>query len=479
MGLFGQGKSGQQVVQAIAKMQPTAYSEPMSDLQKVHKRLMSGRNEFQQVMAGTLGASMEISALDLQLVDSVEKMKAVSGQLKNSTANINGVTAGTSEIAGQVSEAHEGLNNTISDVSATSSEILGKIDESQKELENIWKISKDTIQYSNEMKQDMGEFLEVIKHMNEVIAAINAISSQTNLLALNASIEAARAGEAGRGFAVVAEQIRQLADETKTLTDNMGKFVESIRNASEKSAQSVETTVSSLEEINSSMDMVWKSNQANKEGIQQINESIDAIAAVSEEICGSFQEVENQIQTIDEECGRIHSEAEGVFEVSERLEDIIAPMEQLEDKIDANAKKIGKMSEDTFYMPDNQMFMEFIHAAVSAHEKWLNTLGSMVTNQNIVPLQTNDTKCGFGHFYYSVTPKNPEMRQVWDGIGSKHRAFHGTAVNVISAIERNNVESARQEYEKAKQMASDLSGDFKKLLSIAEQLDKQQIRVFE
>ena len=60
----------------------------------------------------------------------------------------------------------------------------------------------------------MNTLLDVVNHMNEVIAGINSISSQTNLLALNASIEAARAGEAGRGFAVVAEEIRKLAEQT-------------------------------------------------------------------------------------------------------------------------------------------------------------------------------------------------------------------------------------------------------------------------
>lgn len=479
MGLLKKSGKGQQMTQAIAKMQPVSYKEPMSELQKIHSRLMNGRDGFQEVMTKTLGASMSASALDLQIVDAVKKVKLASIQLEESTDRITKVTGGTSEIAGDVSNAHEGLNTTIGLVSSTSVDILGKIDGSQQELEDIRKISRDTIQYSTEMKSDMENLLEIIANMNEVIASINAISSQTNLLALNASIEAARAGEAGRGFAVVAEQIRQLADETKSLTDNMGGFVGRIREASEKSAQSVETTVASLETINTGLDTVWESNQENRRGVEEINDSLDAISAVSQEICGSFEEVGNKIQTIDAECNLIHQEADTIIEIGTVLEHVIEPVEQLEEQIDLTAKKMGEMSADVFYMPNNQMFMHFVRAAVSAHEKWLDKLHGMVTERRIVPLQTDDTKCSFGHFYYSVLPKNPQICAVWDGVGGKHRTFHQGAEKVMSAIESGNVKAAEQEYERVKALSVELIGDFNKLLSIAGQLDKEQIRVFE
>ena len=182
-----------------------------------------------------MDAVMQISSLELAMNHHIGYMLETAGAVAEATEIISDAVAQTAQVSGKVNEQYEELTNTIIESSQTTEEVYPKkIKLGQTELTSIKELSEQTIGISQEMQNDMNEFLEVIHHMNEVIAGINAISSQTNLLALNASIEAARAGEAGRGFAVVADEIRGLAEETQKLTANMGTFVESMRTASEK-----------------------------------------------------------------------------------------------------------------------------------------------------------------------------------------------------------------------------------------------------
>lgn len=466
------------MISAVAHMEKVDTNKLAPELAQMYTRLTNGREKFGRIVKNVISSTMKISSLDLALVNKADNLKSISSELSNLAVNVSKTSEITANVAGDVANAHEDLTNSITNVSENCNLILKGIGDSETELKTIMNLSGTAIKQSGQMKQDMTTLLEVIQHMNEVIEGINSISAQTNLLALNASIEAARAGENGRGFAVVAEEIRQLAEQTKVLTGNMGSFVENIAEASGKSSKSVENTVESLESINASLESVLEINTSNKNNLNNINESLTTLAATSEEISSSVNEVEAQMKNLDEQIDILSNESKTLANVSEGLSDVIKPIFEVEDILQAVGEDIADITQDDFYKIDNKTFEESVNSAIDAHKTWLSTLRNMIDQKEVLPLQTDDHKCGFGHFYYSVKPKEAGIVTIWNDIAAKHSKFHGCGDDVISAMRNNDFVKAEDIYNQAQAISDELIADFEKLLQNTQELTDKDISVF-
>lgn len=142
----------------------------------------------------------------------------------------------------------------------------------------------EIISISNRLEESTSDTLSVAhnlklkaEEMNSLLKIINDIAGSTNLLAINAAIEAARAGEHGRGFMVVAQEVRSLADNTKSslsdITIMIDEFKRDITKVEElmtlntneikqqnqvlsKTADEIKTTISNLKDSANDMKIV-------------------------------------------------------------------------------------------------------------------------------------------------------------------------------------------------------------------------------
>ena len=450
------------LIDSMAELKEVDYSkEPKVDA--IYKRLVKGRERFEVAMQKDIDAVMQISSLDLILTQQTERLIEISESVGDATEKIQEAAEESSLVAGQVNGQHEDLTRTIIEAAEDTNEVHKKIEAGQAELTEIKGLSEKTIEGS----KDMDELLDVIQHMNEVISGINSISSQTNLLALNASIEAARAGEAGKGFAVVAEEIRQLAEETQKLTANMGEFVEKIKSASQKSAESVTSTIAALDTVTEKIGNVWAINDENQQHVAHVNDSISSLAAVSEEISSSMVEMENQAVNIKEQCSTLTEDTRLLRSVSKKMKSATEPVIEIEKLLDEASKQLGDMTDDPFYRMEYKEFAGYMDRAIVAHTNWLASLKKMVEKQSMVPIQFDAKKCGFGHFYYSMTPKTPEIREIWTKLETKHNKFHSFGKDVRNAVMSGDMATAERVYKEAEAFSSELISDFETMKKIA------------
>ncbi len=203
---------------------------------------------------------------------------------------------------------------------------------------------------------------------------------------------------------------------------------------------------------------IWSLNDESQNHVSKVNDSMGSITAVSEEISSSMAEMEHQLR----------DSTDFMRSVSQELKTATEPVVEIEKTLDDSVKQMGVMSEDSFFRLKNSEFAKHIHNAITAHKTWLKTLENIAKKRSIMPLQLDSTKCGFGHFYYAMTPNTPEIRPIWNALGDKHKRFHKYGGEVIQALNNADYPMAEQLCAEAKDFSRELISDMEQILKIAE-----------
>ncbi|HWT74031.1 MAG TPA: methyl-accepting chemotaxis protein [Mobilitalea sp.] len=195
-------------------------------------QIAKGINQFLETLQH---AMISIKAGSNTIHNSTETISSHILECKDSTSSVsaalNELSAGMEEVSSTLQTIDQGAQevlmaaNTIADDAKSNSVYVGNIAE---RADKIRARSNQSKEQTEEIIQNIGKTMSAsieksgsVTRINELTSDILGISIQTNLLALNASIEAARAGSAGLGFAVLADEIRKLADRTKSTASDI------------------------------------------------------------------------------------------------------------------------------------------------------------------------------------------------------------------------------------------------------------------
>ena len=223
------------------------------------------------------------------------------------------------ELAETVGESAERLAATAEQTYASTSEmsnqskIIKEASNTGKQLSNeVQRISQDGSENMENLRIQIQEIKQGVsgivdnaktldhnaKEVQGIVKIILDIADQTNLLALNAAIEAARAGEAGKGFSVVAEEVRKLANQTKSSSFKVSEISEKTNHQ----IWTIEASIQSIDKI-----------------VQKCVKTTELVNQLLEQILKEAKESNNQNNLIETEISGLVNMLSDISEASEEV----------------------------------------------------------------------------------------------------------------------------------------------------------------
>lgn len=441
-------------------------------------KMKEGKLKISTVIKELLGIATLVSSFDLKLLHYSRKINEMAKKMSSMTTNIAAAAEETTASITQIVEANSEFNKSLNKITEESEKLKENATKSSTILGTVTNENSEAIKLSNYMSEDVNSFVAKSQKIKETMKGIYGISDKTNLLALNASIEAARAGEAGKGFAVVADEIRKLSETTKELLNSMDIVLEEITEASEKSSISVGKTVEKMFKVNEDVKSLADIFGTNVVAINQITENITAISAFNKGVTSSFEEVAQAVNSVATDIQNVAEVALEIESIGTSLNDASNSMSEIETKVNTVVSLSGKLASHDFYRLSNEDFVTTIEGAITAHTNWVNSLRTMAENMKVSPIQTDDHKCGFGHFYYSVKPANEEILNLWNKIEKEHHSLHKIGETVIENINKNNKSAVHEEVREAEEISVRIIKIFKDLVELTKEKTKNKENIF-
>jgi len=321
---------------------------PLQETVALAETIASGDLRGQQVVTrkdelGALQASMQRMTTNLrgligEMKDGVVQVASAAEQLSAVTEQTSAGVQAQKVETDQIATAMQEMTATTHEVSRNAGEAAkSALNASQQALQGDQAVDKAVTQIerlAREMastKTAMATLRGHAESIGGVLDVIKAVSEQTNLLALNAAIEAARAGEAGRGFAVVADEVRGLAQRTRSSTDEIAQLITGLGQSTDQMTtvleQNVALTDSSVGLSREAGEMLKRITRSVKD-IESMNEQIACAAeqqsAAGEEISRNVtkvRDISDQTAAASEETASSSME---LARVSVRLQEMTA-----------------------------------------------------------------------------------------------------------------------------------------------------------
>ena len=248
-------------------------------------------DNFTKVLERVRKAAMEVTACSNNILVAADEMQAGATQqdqeITNTSSAVEELTVSMKQVSNNAEASAEAARRALDAAEQGNRAVRDTLDGMQR--------IRASVQATAKKIKSLGDrSLEI----SEIINVINDITEQTNLLALNAAIEAARAGEAGRGFAVVADEVRKLAEHSRSATKDIAALIKAIQAETNEAVVVMEEGTKEVESGATLADQAGRALDAISSVVRQSAELVQEISLASKQQVRGTEGVAHAMQII-------------------------------------------------------------------------------------------------------------------------------------------------------------------------------------
>jgi twitching motility protein PilJ len=280
-------------------------------------------DNFTQVLRRVRDAASDVSGSANQILTASETMATGATQqdheITNTSSAVEELTVSMKQVSNNAEASAEAARRALDAAEQGNRSVRDT-------LEGMQRIRSSVQATAKKIKSLGDRSLEI----SEIINVINDITEQTNLLALNAAIEAARAGEAGRGFAVVADEVRKLAEHSRTATKDIAALIKAIQAETNEAVVVMEEGTREVEVGAKLADQAGKALEAISAVVRQSAELVQEISLASKQQVRGTEGVANAMQIIS---NITRQTSQGARQTAHSMEQMVKMSEQLNEAL--------------------------------------------------------------------------------------------------------------------------------------------------
>ncbi|MFI3176871.1 MAG: methyl-accepting chemotaxis protein [Eubacteriales bacterium] len=449
-----------------------------SDVRQRLEVLVSNECNMSEAANRLLGITSMISTFDLEMNGVSEQLKTASAELADISHSNLAVVEETGASMIEVGDIVEHTLGTVASITSEAKDLIGKNNESQRLLEEVSEIKLEMNQDSQVMTDNIEQLVNLATEVDKIVESVQAIANQTNLLALNAAIEAARAGEQGKGFAVVAEEVRTLADDTKQNLEGMRSFVKDIGVAAKESRTSLQRTSDSTNSLGEKVEIVAVQVKDNTVMLEDVTDNLIGMEDSMSHIRESMKNINIAMEQSDRDTQNLVRMIKDIDRLSTKSSDYAQKIRGIDDDVSNISHKLFTGTLRGQFRISNEEFITTLRSAKQAHKDWVLKLRGMVEDMYIEPLQFNEQKCAFGHFYQAIPISNADIKHDWARIDPLHKKVHQSGERTADQIREGNKHGAEAGYTSAVEASDQLMEILDLMIDKVADLNQKKINIF-